>query len=78
MFATATHAPAAAHSRHLLAANTACYEPRPLAGYRVQFQQPRTRRRVDNLILLARSMGEALDRADTLLPGYLMSGWGKK
>ncbi|WP_434627567.1 hypothetical protein [Chromobacterium sp. CV08] len=80
MIAHATAAPAAAqiaiNCNGMQAANSASYATRSLAGFRVNFQQPRTRQRA-GLIVLARSMGEALDRADALLPGYILSGWGR-
>ncbi|WP_047236671.1 hypothetical protein [Chromobacterium subtsugae] len=80
MIAHASAAPAAAqitvHTCQLQAANSASYATRRLSGYRVDYQQPRTRQRA-GLIVLARSMGEALDRVDGLMPGYVMSGWGR-
>nr|WP_199065037.1 hypothetical protein [Chromobacterium sp. ASV5] len=80
MFATATPAPAAAHilidRPRAAAANAACYTAGQLSAFRVHFQQPRTRIRT-SLVVLARTMGEALDRVDSLLPGYVMSGWGR-
>ncbi|AXE31597.1 hypothetical protein DK842_17840 [Chromobacterium phragmitis] len=81
MIANAIPAPAAAqinvNCRALQAANSGSYAIHSLTGYRMNFQFPRTRRRVDNLIVLARSKGEALDRAGTMLPDYLPTGMSR-
>ncbi|MGC0155555.1 hypothetical protein ACPRNU_24105 [Chromobacterium vaccinii] len=81
MIANIATAPAAAqiivNCRKLQAANSGCYAVHALSGFHVHFQFPRTRRRIDNLIVLARSKGEALDRASTMLPDYLTTGMSR-
>ncbi|OQS10106.1 hypothetical protein B0T37_10695 [Chromobacterium violaceum] len=81
MIANAIPAPAAAqinvNCRKLQAANSGCYAVHALSGFRVHFQYPRARRRIDNLIVLARSKGEALDRANVMLPDYLPTGMSR-
>ncbi|MGR2681582.1 hypothetical protein [Chromobacterium haemolyticum] len=81
MIANATAAPAAAQinvsCRTLQAANSGSYAVHALAGFRVHFQFPRTRQRIDNLVVLARSKGEALARADTMLPDCLPTGMSR-
>ncbi|MBX9348773.1 hypothetical protein K5M36_16925 [Chromobacterium vaccinii] len=81
MIANASAAPAAAlinvNCRKLQAANSGCYAVHALAGFRVHFQFPRARRRIDNLIVLARSKGEALGRANAMLPDCLPTGMSR-
>lgn len=80
MIAYATAAPAAAQinvQNRMQAANSGSYAVHALAGFRVNFQFPRTRRRIDNLIVLARSKGEALARADNMLPDCLPTGMSR-
>ncbi|OBU85460.1 hypothetical protein [Chromobacterium subtsugae] len=81
MIANAIAAPSSAlihqDCRNLRAANSGSYAIHSLAGFRVHFQFPRTRRRIDNLIVLARSKGEVLDRADSILPDYLPTGMSR-
>ncbi|MEN6081588.1 hypothetical protein [Chromobacterium piscinae] len=81
MIAHATATPAAAQinvdCRRLQAANSGCYAVHALAGFRVHFQYPRARRRIDNLIVLARSKGDALARANNMLPDCLPTGMSR-
>ncbi|QND84569.1 Uncharacterized protein ChrSV_2343 [Chromobacterium vaccinii] len=78
MIANVIPAPAAApilvDCQQLEAANTPCYATQALRAYRVRLQQPRTRIR-DTMEVLARGVREALERAESARPGFLISGW---